>query len=92
MNSARDKNVSTAEPNEPLNIWTLNARTIIPRSFTHCRAKRAAKYMNSARDKNVSTAEPNEPLNIWTLNARVQLFLVLSPTAEPNEPAHSVNV
>ena len=26
---------------------TLNAHTIIPRSFIHCRAKRAAKYMNS---------------------------------------------
>ena len=41
---------------------TINVHTIIPRSFIHCRAKRAAKYMNSARDKNVSTAEPNEPL------------------------------
>ena len=74
---------------------TINVHTIIPRSFIHCRAKRAAKYMDSARHKNFSTAEPNEPLNIWTQHlTRVQLvlLLVLSPTAEPNEPARLVNV
>ena len=95
------------EPNEPQNICGqhFNAIQLIPRSYIHCRAKRAkqaAKYMRPTLKPHTNYSSFLTPLpsqtsqtsrDIYAANTLTpyNLFLVLTSTTEPNEPARLVH-